>query len=103
MDISTIISIGVSVFTACIVFYLQRSQNKRDRRTEERARIRQEESYHTMQMVKATMSLSRATAIAIRDHKCNGEMSAAMEYCSDADRGFTEFIRRQGAAHIHEK
>lgn len=103
MDIAAIISLCGSILTAAAVFYFQRAQNRRDKHVDERARIRQEEAYHTMQMIKATMELSQATASAIRDKKCNGVMTAAMRYCDKVNREFTDFIRKQGAAHIHEK
>lgn len=69
------------------------------------SRRQAEEEKHRTQMFcqlfendKATISLAEATAKAVRDGHCNGEMSRALEYAQEVKHRQEQLLREQAAS-----
>lgn len=91
-----------TLITSVAVFYLTRRQNKRDKQADEHTKVQQKEAVLHMKMASATLKLTEANAIALRDGKTNGELKAAMQECEDAKRAYYEFLNAEAFEHITE-
>lgn len=90
--------------SAVVGFCFWRLQQKLNKR--ERARAAREESQKKQELllincIGAAIALGEASAIAIRDGKCNGEMALAMKYAQDVKRSQRDFLTDQGVRHIY--
>jgi len=65
-----------------------------------RAALRAEESLLSMQMLSATMNLSVATAIAVRDKKVNGVMERALDDADQTAKSYRDFVDKVAAKQI---
>lgn len=61
---------------------------------------REEHQIILLTSINASIALGEATAIAIRDQKCNGEVSAALEYAKQVKNAQREFYQKQGIKKI---
>lgn len=92
-EISTFfVSIAPAIITSIALFYMQRKQNRRDRQVDSLSAAKQKESLLSMKMLIATLKLAEATAIAMRDGKCNGEIKAAVTECESAKNAYYDFL-----------
>ncbi len=96
-----IVSIACAVFTSMAVFYLTRKQNKRDKQEDDHNKAQQKEAVLNMKLAIATLKLSEANAIALRDGRCNGELKAAMTECEAAKKAYYEFLNEEAFEHIN--
>lgn len=92
-----------SVVLVLAVYYIQRSQRKRDSHAEERAAVRRRESLLNLQMTMASSKLAYATAVAIERGKTNGELKEAKEDYSKARAAYLQFLNEQAADHLTEE
>lgn len=96
MDVwSYLIGLLPAIVTGMVVFYLQRSQKKRDAKEEERARMRHLETRVQLDLQLATAKLSYAVAMAIKRGEPNGEVEEGIREYNKALNGFREFEREQ--------
>ena len=93
--ISYLIGLVPAIISGCLVFYIQRSQKKRDKKTDERAKTRERESYVTLELELAAAKLSYATAMAIKRGKPNGEIEDGIEQYEKALEAFEKFEHEQ--------
>ena len=91
-----------SVLLVMAIYYMQRSQKKRDSHAEERAAVRRRESLLNLQMTMASSKLAYATAVAIERGKTNGELKEAKEEYSNAKAAYLQFLNEQAADHLTE-
>lgn len=107
MDIlEFLVVMGVpTAITGILVWWLKRSIDKKEAARERREQNIEKFMIYTMQTGRATLVLSRATAVAVQripDARCNGDMTAAM---AEADRIQSEekdFVMKHGIEHIFE-
>lgn len=93
IEVSTLfVSITPAIITGLALFYMQRKQNHRDRRVDSLSSAKQQESLLSMKMLMATLKLAEATAISMRDGKCNGEIKAAVIECESAKNAYYNFL-----------
>lgn len=103
MDVITVlVSALPSIFASCVMLAVTRSQQKKEKQKEQHAKAQQRESMLSMKLEFATLKLSEANAIALRDGKCNGELKKAMEECDAAKKAYYEFLDAQAYEHITE-
>ena len=92
-----------SVLLVMAIYYMQRSQKKRDSHAEERAAVRRRESLLNLQMTMASSKLAYATAVAIERGKTNGELKEAKQAYSEAKDAYMAFLNEQAASHLTEE
>lgn len=73
---------------------------KISKRQEKHERERTELLCSILEMSDAHIGLSRSIAIAVRDHKCNGEMTEAMCRVEEVKRKQAAIVREQVAANF---
>ena len=74
--------------------------SRKMKRMDARAALRAEESLLSMQMLSATMNLSIATAIAVRDKKVNGVMKRALGDADQTAKSYRDFVDKVAAKQI---
>jgi|GEM_PF-1620725 len=77
-----------------------KKHDKYNKKAEERALARQEESRLSMQMMSANNRLAVATGIAIKENRINGEMDAALAAAEAASNEYFKFINRTASTII---
>ncbi len=92
-----------SVVLVLAVYYIQRSQRKRDSHAEERAAVRRRESLLNLQMTMASSKLAYATAVAIERGSTNGELREAKTDYAAARAAYLQFLNEQAADHLTEE
>ena len=90
-----IISLLPAIITGSVLFYVQRSQKKRDKIVDERAKTRERETYVMLKLELAAAQLSYATAMAIKRGTPNGEIEEGIRQYDKALKGFREFEHEQ--------
>ena len=90
-----IISLLPAIITGSVLFYVQRSQKKRDKIADERAKARERETYVMLELELAAAQLSYATAMAIKRGTPNGEIEEGITQYDTALKGFREFEHEQ--------
>jgi len=98
--LGNIISGGVLVLVSIIE--ARATIDRRDRAAEKakndkRAALRAKESALSMQMQSAALDLADATALAVQQGKCNGEMSRAREKAKTTQDNYEEFLQEIGS------
>lgn len=103
MDITEFLSwAGLTTGTTGFFFWLlKRHIDKRDvgRKEKEKAQLSLE--VMLIKGIGAAISLAEATALAVRDNKCNGEMTKALEYASEVKHEQRDFLTEQGVKNIY--
>jgi len=89
---SAVIGIGV--------WLIQRSINQAETKRTKLEECREEHQMIVVTTVNASLALAEATAIAIRDQKCNGEVTAALAYAKAVREAQREFYQKQGIKKI---
>jgi|GEM_PF-1355209 len=64
---------------------------------DKRAALRARESILSMQMQSVALDLSDATAMAVQQGRCNGELARAREKARAAQKEYEKFLREIGA------
>lgn len=95
-----IVSIIISIIPSIIMLFITRKINAHDREQTAKFTAQSKERLLQLQMTSATLKLSEAVAIAMRDGKTNGEMKAAMSECESAKNAYYEFLNEQAYKHI---
>lgn len=82
----------------------ERRQQKEDKkRVDARAQRRAEESRLSMRMMDASLELGVATALAVENHRMNGEMAAAKKAAAEAQADYKLFVERVAAEQLAKK
>lgn len=93
--IAWVLGIASPVLVAIITFYFQRMQKKRDKKEEERTKLRRQEVRLMLDLQLATAKLSYATAMAIKRGSPNGEIEEGITEYEKALSEFRDFEREQ--------
>lgn len=80
---------------------IKRSIEKHEDVREQREKDREDHQILTLKSINAVQELSEATACALRDGHCNGEVTRALEYSVKIKREQKEFLQKQGVKHLH--
>ena len=93
--VAIVISIGSSIVSGMVLYFLQRFFKKKDKKDEERDAVKQRENILILKSIDAVGKLTYADSIAIRDGKTNGEMKEAIEAYKKADQELYDFLLEQ--------
>lgn len=91
-----------SAIFGLIIWYFKRYVEKRDREQEERQKNLEELVLLMLQSTRANTILCKATAEAVRDGHCNGNMTAAMEVIDKMAAAEKEFLLDKSIKYIFE-
>lgn len=89
-----------SILTAIVVFYWQRAQKRRDKRSDERAKARQEEAHLLLELQMANAKLSYANAMAIKRGSPNGEIEVGIEAYEAVKAKYDDFLTEQAHKYL---
>lgn len=90
-----------SAVTGLCFWAVQKNITKRDAKRDERERAKEKNEILLIRSVGAAIALGEATACAIRDGKCNGDMSAALEYAQKIKHEQRDFMTEQGVKYLY--
>lgn len=98
IDIITAVTfLGIpSAVTAFCFWLIKRKIDKNQKLNDEREQAKYEHQIHLIDLSYASLALGEANAIAVKNGKCNGEMSCALEYAKDVKHKHRDFINKQG-------
>ncbi len=100
--LAVLILLGIpSAVTGLCFWAIQRSIVKRDKKRDERDSAREKNEILLIRMSGAAIALGEATACAIRDGRCNGEMTSALEYAQRVKHEQKDFMTEQGVKNLH--
>ena len=91
-----------SALFGLILWFFKRSVEDRDKRQEERQKNLESLVLMMLQSTRANSILCKATAEAVRDGHCNGNMSAAIEVVDKAAAAEKEFLLEKSIKYIFE-
>lgn len=80
-----------------------RIEKRLDREAAERKKHEEDRKKYELFQIRAltaTMELGKANAIALKNGKCNGETTAALEYLSRVKHDLRDFLDEQGVDHL---
>ena len=102
MPYETLIFMGVpSAVTGLCFWIIQRGIAKRDAKRDERENAREKNEILLIRSVGAAIALGEATACAIRDGKCNGELGVALAYAQKVKHEQKDFMTEQGVKYLY--
>ncbi|MGM9545078.1 MAG: serine/threonine protein kinase [Vescimonas sp.] len=91
----TLLGIPTAI-TAFCSWMLQRRITKRDEAQEAREKAREKNEVLIIRSTGAAIALGEATAEALKNGHCNGEMEAALEYARKVKHEQKDFLTEQG-------
>lgn len=91
----TLLGIPTAITTFCS-WRLQRRMIKREELQEARERAREKNEVLIIRSTGAAIALGEATAEALKNGHCNGEMEAALEYARKVKHEQKDFLTEQG-------
>ena len=98
-----ILAAGIpSALFGLIIWQFKRNVEERDRRQEERQKNLEDLVLMMLQSTRANSILCKATAEAVRDGHCNGNMSSAIEIVDKAAQAEKEFLLDKSIKYIFE-
>ena len=100
--LTVIVSLGVpSAITGLCFWYLKKHIDKKDRLREEQDAARQKNEVLMVQSISAAMALGEATALAMKNGRCNGETEAALNFAKEVRNKQKDFLTEQGIKNIY--
>lgn len=98
LDILTAITfLGIPSATTAFCFWLiKRKMDISQKQMEEREQAKFEHQTLLIEMCYGSLALGEATAIAVKNRECNGEMASALTYAKDVKHKHRDFINKQG-------
>ena len=102
-----VIAVGLpAAFISAVLGLLFRRLEKKIEHTadvqKEQADARLEYEVFQASMVTAVAALSKANAVALKNGKCNGETTKALEYLEEVKHDQRRFLAKHGIEHIYE-
>lgn len=98
-----ILAAGIpSAIFGLLIWQFKRHVEERDRKQEERQKNLEDLVLMMLQSTRANSILCKATAEAVRDGHCNGNMTAAIEVVDKAAQAEKEFLLDKSIKYIFE-
>lgn len=93
-----LLAIGLpsAVVGGVVGLFFRRIEKKMDKEREARKKY----ELFQVKIQAATISLCKANALALKNGKCNGETSAALEYLNEVKHEQRDFLTEQGIDHL---
>ena len=92
----------VAIIEAIAARERKRAKNA-EARVDRRAQRRAEESRLSMRMMDASLELGVATALAVEQHRTNGELAAAKRAAAEAQADYKRFLEQIAAEQLAKK
>lgn len=89
-----------SAITGFAFWMLQKSLNKAEARRSKREECLMKYQLMLIDTSFASISLGKATAIAVKEGKCNGEMKEAFEKVAEVEKKQKDYLNLQAIEHI---
>ena len=99
MNLLIIMSVPSSI-TGFGIWALKKSMDKRDAKRDKVDEAREMNQILLIKSMGASLALGEATACAIRDGHCNGEVTAALEYAKKIKHEQKDFLMEQGIKNL---
>ncbi len=93
-----VISAVISGVTAIIVSYVGITQKQIQKRNDEQEALKAEGALIQLEMIQAELKLSKVTAKAVLNQKCNGDVEEAMDWTKNVEIKYTDYMRRVSQA-----
>ena len=101
MDSINLVLISIpSAFTGLCFWLLERKISDREKRQEEREKVREQNELLLVKSVGAAIALGEASAIALKNGHTNGETEAALEYARQVKHEQKDFLYEQSVKNI---
>lgn len=84
----------ISSVTMIIVTYIGVTQKKNQKISEKQEAFKTEGALIQMEMVQAELKLSKVTAKAVLNQKCNGDVEEAMSWAQRVEIKYADYMRR---------
>lgn len=84
----------ISSVTMIIVTYIGVTQKKNQKISEKQEAFKAEGALIQMEMVQAELKLSKVTAKAVLNQKCNGDVEEAMSWAQRVEIKYADYMRR---------
>ena len=99
-----LILLGVpSAVTGFCFWWLKKYIDRKEKQQEEQEATRLKNEVLLVKSIGASIALGEATAIAIKNGKCNGETEAALEYAQKIKHEQRDFLHEQGIRSIYRE
>lgn len=95
-----IVAVIPSLLSGLILFYIKKRDDRSARKEQEKERAQIGLYSILLRGLGVSLELGEATAIAIRDHKFNGELEAARENARVVQQDIQAFVIDQGARNL---
>lgn len=104
MDIwQVMVIMGIpTAITGFMIWWLKRHIEKKENKRAEQEKNKESLMIMILQNCRANSVLCRATAEAVRDGHCNGNMTHALEVMDKVQRDEKDFLTEQGIKHIFD-
>jgi len=93
--LDVVYEIAPAIISGACCWLLQKQISKRDAKIEKQDADREEFNILLLTGVNASTALSEATATALKNGHCNGEMEAALKYAREVKHAQKEFLSRR--------
>ncbi len=90
--VAIILSVTASVISGMALFLIKRYFAHKDKKDDERDRIKRQENVLILKSINSLGKLTVANSIAIRDGKCNGEMHEALDTYEKTNSELYEYL-----------
>lgn len=103
MDILWSVLISLGLPSAVVGLFFHRIEKKMDEERKAREKLEASRRKYEIFQVKtmtAVAALSKANALALKNGKCNGETSVALEYLNEIKHDQRDFLNEQGIEHL---
>ena len=98
----TALAFGVPTAVTGLWFWLLKKHiDKKEIERDELEKAREKNAVLLIKSVGAALALGEATAHAIKDGKCNGEMTAALEYAKKMKHEQKDFLTEQSIKNLY--
>lgn len=84
-----------TLITSLLVYYIKKQMDIREEKAEKELEIRKKESRLSLQMMVTGNKLAKATAMALKRGKPNGEVEEVLEAYDKAEQDYFDFINNQ--------
>lgn len=92
-----------TVTTGSLAAYLTKRMDKDRAQRERRQKDQDRLQILMIEGNRASLKLGKATAEAVRDGHCNGNVTSALSYAKSVDNDHIKFLTEQGVQNLHDR
>lgn len=103
IELAGVLSACFSGFLTFLIWKLKKQIDENEKAQQRRDQARRDFEVYQIQMASANAALSKATAIALKNGRSNGETSSALAWLDEIKHDQRSFLIEHGVEHIYEK